>query len=322
MPSLLIVAAPLPTAIAHRAKAEFAAVLSQDAEMTSDQVLQAFEATPSAQALLVSSRIKVDAELLRQLPAQVRLVATCSAGTEHIDLKAAAQRGVAVSNTPDVLSAATADMALLLMLGAARRMREYVQIMDAGWRQRLGLGELLGSDLDGKTLGIVGMGRIGQAVAHRAKAFGMRIAYHNRQRLPLEQEAGARYCASLHELLACSQVLSLNAPGGAQLDGLINRETLAMLPRGAILINTARGQLVNEDDLIEALQSGHLAAAGLDVFRSEPAYDLRLRDMPQVFMAPHMGSATVETRDAMGHRSLDNVAAVLAGRSAPDRLCA
>ncbi len=318
MSPLLIVAAPLPPAVAQRAQAEFGACLSQGEEMAPAQILQALHAQPSAQALLVSTRIRIDAALMAQLPAQLRVLATCSVGTDHLDLHAARQRGLPVTNTPDVLTEATADMALLLMLGAARRMREYGQIMDAGWRQRLGLGEMLGTDLGGKTLGILGMGRIGQAVAHRARAFGLRIAYHNRHRLPEAQEAGARHCATLAELLSCSQVLSLNAPGGGGLDGIICRETLALLPRGAILVNTARGQLVNEDDLIDALQSGQLAAAGLDVFCQEPAYDLRLRELPQVFMAPHMGSATVETRDAMGHRALDNVAAVLAGRGPLD----
>jgi lactate dehydrogenase-like 2-hydroxyacid dehydrogenase len=177
---------------------------------------------------------------------------------------------------------------------------------------------MLGTDLRGKTLGILGMGRIGQAVAQRARAFGLRIAYHNTRRLPPALEGDATYAASLEALLPISNVLSLHAPGGGALNAVINRHTLGLLPRGAILVNTARGSLVNEDDLIEALQSGQLAAAGLDVFQGEPAFDLRLRDLPNVFLAPHMGRATVDTRNAMGWRALDNVADVLAGRPPRD----
>jgi lactate dehydrogenase-like 2-hydroxyacid dehydrogenase len=318
MPSLLICTSPLPDAVAQRAHTEFGAVLSQTGGMNAADLLQALQAHPKARAVMVSGGFKVPAALVAQLPPTLQLLATCSVGLDHIDLVAAAQRGLPVSNTPDVLTDATADMALLLMLGAARRMREYLRIMDAGWRHRYGLGEMLGTDLRGKTLGILGMGRIGQAVAQRARAFGLRIAYHNTRRLPPALEGDATYAASLEALLPISNVLSLHAPGGGALNAVINRHTLGLLPRGAILVNTARGSLVNEDDLIEALQSGQLAAAGLDVFQGEPAFDLRLRDLPNVFLAPHMGSATVDTRNAMGWRALDNVADVLAGRPPRD----
>lgn len=316
----LLVAVPLPAPVAVRAQAEHGALLAQDAELDTAQILARLHAHPTVQVLLVSSRVRVDAALLTQAAPQLRGVATCSAGVEHIDLTAARGLGVLVSSTPDVVTSATADMTLLLMLGAARRMREYGRIMDAGWRTRFQLGEMLGTDLQGKTLGLFGMGRIGQAVAHRARAFGLRIAYHNRQRLSAVLEGDARYCATLPELLACSQILSLHAPAGPGLAGLFDRQAFAQMPRGAILVNTARGGLVCEEDLIEALQTGQLAAAGLDVFAQEPAYDLRLRDLPQVFMAPHMGTATRETREAMGHRALDNVADMLAGRPARDGL--
>lgn len=314
----LICAVPLPEAVAQRARDEFDAVLSQQADMSPAAILQALQAHPQAQALLVFARTPVPAALIAQLPPTLQLLATCSVGTDHIDLAAARQRGLWVSNTPDVLTDATADMALLLMLGAARRMREYLQIMDAGWRRTFGLGEMLGMDLRGKTLGILGMGRIGQAVAQRARAFGMRIVYHNQRRLAPDLEGDAHYVPSLQALLPLCDVLSLHAPGGGAMNGVINRHTLGLLPRGAILVNTARGSLVHEDDLIEALQSGQLAAAGLDVYCNEPAFDLRLRELPNVFLAPHMGSATVETRNAMGWRTLDNVADVLAGRPPRD----
>jgi lactate dehydrogenase-like 2-hydroxyacid dehydrogenase len=318
MPPFLLCASPMPPAVAERATRDFGALLSQDGHLSPEALLATLQAQPTVQTLLVSFRVKVPAELIAALPAHLRLLATYSVGTDHIDLAAARARGLPVSNTPDVLTDATADMALLLMLGAARRLRAYLGVMDAGWRQSFQLGEMLGTDLRGKTLGILGMGRIGQAVALRARAFGMRIAYFNRTRLSPELEAGAQYCPSVEALMRVSQVLSLNAPGGAALDGVINQDTLALMPRGAILVNTARGTLVNEADLIAALQSGQLAAAGLDVFHNEPAFDLRLRDLPNVCLAPHMGSATVETRNAMGFRALDNVADVLAGRAPQD----
>lgn len=320
MSARLLCAAPLPPAIAERACAELGALTSQQHQLTTAETIAALQADPELQAVLISSRIRLDAAAIATLPAHLRLIATCSAGYEHIDVAAATARGIVVTNTPDVVSEATADMALLLMLGAMRRGREYAAIMDQGWRQRFGLGDMLGLDFHGKTLGIVGMGRIGQAVARRARGFGVKILYHNRRRLAPELEHGAEYVDDLRAMLPRCQILSLHTPGGRDLDGLINAATLALLPRGAVLVNTSRGMLVNEDDLIAALQSGQLAAAGLDVFRSEPEYDLRLKDLPNLYMMPHMGTATVETRDAMGHRALDNVAEVFAGRQARDAL--
>jgi hydroxypyruvate reductase len=318
MTARLLCAAPLPPAIAERAGAEFGAITSQEHQLTTAETIAALQADPSLRAVLISSRIRLDAAAIATLPAHLRLIATCSAGYEHIDVAAATERGILVTNTPDVVSEATADMALFLMLGAMRRGREYAAVMDQGWRQRFGLGDMLGLDFHGKTLGIVGMGRIGQAVAQRARGFGVKIVYHNRRRLAPELEHGAQYVDDLRAMLPRCQILSLHTPGGRELDSLINADTLALLPRGAVLINTSRGMLVNEDDLLAALQSGQLAAAGLDVFRSEPDYDLRLKEMPNLFMMPHMGTATVETRDAMGHRALDNVADVLAGREPRD----
>ena len=320
MSARLLCAAPLPPAIAERACAEFGALTSQQHQLTTAETIAALQADPELHAVLISSRIRLDAAAIATLPAHLRLIATCSAGHEHIDVAAATARGIVVTNTPDVVSEATADMALLLMLGAMRRGREYAAIMDQGWRQRFGLGDMLGLDFHGKTLGIVGMGRIGQAVARRARGFGVKILYHNRRRLAPELEHGAEYFGDLRAMLPRCQILSLHTPGGRELDGLVNAETLALLPRGAVLVNTSRGMLVNEDDLIAALQNGQLAAAGLDVFRSEPEYDLRLKELPNLFMMPHMGTATVETRDAMGHRALDNVAEVFAGRQARDAL--
>ena len=304
--------APFVEAVIDRARAEFDAVVSQDRTLTVPEILAAIEAVP-AEGLLVSSRVKYDAATIEALPARVKVMATVSVGYDHIDVAAATKRGLIVTNTPDVLTDATADMTFLLMLGACRRAKEYGQIMQAGWRHRHEPNEMLGIDVSGKTLGILGMGRIGRAVAQRARGFGMKILYHNTKRLPPELEGDATYCASFEEMLSRSQILTLHTPGGAGTDNIINQRTLALLPRGAVLINAARGKLVDEDALIAALQSGRLAAAGLDVFRTEPDYDLRLRDLPNAFLTPHMGSSTLETRTAMGMRALDNIAAALRG---------
>jgi lactate dehydrogenase-like 2-hydroxyacid dehydrogenase len=225
---------------------------------------------------------------------------------------------VVVTNTPDVLTDCTADLAFMLILCACRRASEYERIMRQGWRQGFGLPDMLGLRPSGRTLGIVGMGRIGRAVAQRARGFGMRVLYSNRSRLPPGLEGGAEYFADWRAMLPRCQILSLHLPGGPGNDGMMDREAFALLPPGAVFVNAARGALVDEDALVEALASGRLFAAGLDVFRNEPDYDLRLAGLPNVFLTPHVASATVETRDAMGHRALDNVAAVLAGRPPMD----
>ncbi len=192
--------------------------------------------------------------------------------------------------------------------------------MRSGWRRRIGQGDLLGIRVTGKTLGILGLGRIGRAMAKRAAGFDMTVLYHARHRLPPDLEQGARYFADLRAMLPHCDFLSLHAPATKETDRIINQQTLALLPRGAVLVNVARGGLVDEDALYQALHSGHLFAAGLDVFRTEPDYDLRFRDLPNVILSPHVGSASMETRNAMGFRALDNIAAVLAGRAAMDPL--
>ncbi len=290
--------------------------------MSFQEIQNELERTPSVATILTSSRIRFDTDAIAGLPARIGMIATCSVGYDHIDVDAANRRGIVVTNTPDVVSEATADMALFLMLGACRRGREYMAIMDQGWRQRFGLSEMLGLDFHGKTLGILGMGRIGQAVARRARGFGIKIIYHNRRRLDsdLERALGIEYYGNFFDMLPHCQLLSLHLPGTAELAGLINADVFSRMPKGAVLINTSRGLLVDENDLIDALGSGQLAAAGLDVFCKEPEYDLRLRDLPNLFMMPHMGTATVETREAMGHRALDNVRDFFAGTVPRDRL--
>ena len=315
----LVVARPVPDAVAERARAAFAAALSADRDRTADEVVDML-ARHRAEALFFSSNLKLDRGLIGRLPESVRVAATCSVGFDHIDVDAARARGLVVTNTPDVLTDCTADLAFMLILNACRRGWEHAEIMRGGWRRSFGMRDMLGLRVSGKTLGIVGFGRIGRAVARRARGFDMPVLYTDVRPADPALEEGAEFVPSLREMLPRCQVVTLHAPGGAATDRLMNAETIALMPRGSVLVNAARGTLVDEDALIEALRGGHLFAAGLDVFRSEPDYDMRLAELPNVFLSPHMGSATVETRNAMGFRALDNIAAVLAGRPAIDAL--
>jgi hydroxypyruvate reductase len=209
---------------------------------------------------------------------------------------------------------------MMMLLTAARRGIEYDRIMRQGWRYRIGQGDLLGVRVTGKRVGILGMGRIGQAFARRARGFDMKVMYHSRHRLPPDREQGATYFSDFHAMLPHCDFLSIHAPGGAATEKMVDARALSLLPDGAVLVNVARGSLVDEDALLAALQSGKLFAAGLDVFREEPDFDMRFATLNNVVLSPHIGSASRETRDAMGFRALDNIAAVLAGRSAIDPL--
>ena len=313
----IVVASPVPQAVADRARNEFDAVLSQERELDAEALVAALR-SGSARGVLVSSRQKLDAATIAAIPETVKIIATCSVGFDHIDHKAARTRGIVVTNTPDVLTGATADLAMMLLLCAARRAREYAAVMDAGWRKRFALNEMLGVQPGGKNLGIIGMGRIGRAVASRARAFGMHILYHNRHRLPDDEAIGARYFDTLEEMLPHCAFVSLHMPSAGS--PVITRERLELLPRGAILVNTARGDLIDEEALLAALAAGQVGAAGLDVFRGEPAFDLRFKDLPNVFLTPHMGSATIETRNAMGWRALDNLRWFMEGKRPPDAI--
>ena len=308
----ILLARRVTEAVAERARREFDAVLAEQ-DLGAEAAIRA-AAEHRAEALVISAKLRLDAGRIAAVADHVRMVATVSDGVDHLDVEAARARGRVVTNTPDVLTDCTADLAFMLILCACRRASEYERIMRQGWRKDFGLPDMLGLRASGKTLGIVGMGRIGRAVAQRARGFGMRVLYSDLASLPLELEQEEEYFADWRAMLPHCQVLSLHLPGGPLNDGMMNRETFALLPRGAVFVNAGRGSLVDEDALIEALRSGRLFAAGLDVFRMEPDYDLRLAELPNIFLTPHVASATVETRDAMGHRALDNVAAVLAGR--------
>jgi hydroxypyruvate reductase len=225
-----------------------------------------------------------------------------------------------MTHTPDVLTDCTADFAIILILSACRRAPEYQAVMNQGWGWRIGQNQLLGIQVTGKSLGILGMGRIGRAVASRARSFGMKILYSNPRQLPSELEQGAIYFKSFKEMLPHCQVLSLHAPANQSTSKIMDAECFSLLPKGAVFVNTARGSLVDEDALIQSLQSEHLFAAGLDVFQNEPHFNQKFLEFKNLVLAPHMGSATVETRTAMGLRALDNVIAVKAGRRPLDLL--
>jgi len=259
-------------------------------------------------------------EILEQVAGSIGIVATFSVGFEHIDVPAARDVGVVVSNTPDVLTDATADVAMLCILAAARRGGEGDRFVRSGrwdgWHTLL----MLGIHVSGKRLGVLGMGRIGQALAKRARAFDMPIHYHNRRRLAPEQEQGAIFHADPADLLAVSDFLSVHCPSTPETVGFLNAERIDMLPEGAIVVNTARGNIIEDEALIAALRSGRLTAAGLDVFDNEPNLHPGYLDLENVFMLPHLGSATRETRTAMGTTCLANLAAFFAGRPCPQAL--
>ena len=259
-------------------------------------------------------------EVINQLDDRLKIIANHSVGVDHCDLDALAQRGITVTNTPDVLSDATAEIAILLMLGAARRAVEGDTLVRSRQWDSWSPSFMVGHQVTGKRLGIVGMGRVGQVVAKRASGFDMQVHYHNRNRLDLELERGAVYHANLDSLLENSDVLSLHCPATPQTKGLLNRSTFAKLPDNAILVNCARGNLVDEDALIEALETEKLAAAGLDCFQVEPGGNPKFSANQNIFMLPHIGSATFETRDAMGFRALDNLDAFFNGNIPKDKL--
>lgn len=278
------------------------------------------KASHEADAMLICHSEHFVGPMLERLSDRLKIVANHSVGVDHCDLKALRDRGISVTNTPDVLSDATAEIAMLLMLGAARRAYEGDHMVRTGiwkdWAPKM----MNGFQITGKKLGIVGMGRVGQVVANRAKGFGMEVHYHNRKKLPDTVITSAIYHDTLDSLLSSVDVVSLNCPATQENLNLINRDTLAKMKKGSILVNTARGALVDEDALIDAINSGHIRAAGLDCFKNEPGGNPKLSELQQVFMLPHIGSATDDTRAAMGFRALDNLDQFFAGNTPQDLL--
>lgn len=314
----LLLTRRLPSAVEARAALDYDVRLNDgDRPLYRDALVRAAE---GCDAVLACAADRLPADVVMALPESVRIIATFSVGTDHIDLAAARARGLVVTNTPDVLTDATADIALLLLLGAARRAGEGEGMIrrDAwpGWAPT----QMMGIHVTGKRLGILGMGRIGQAVARRARGFDMTIHYANRRRLPPEQEQGAIYHADPEAMLPLCDFLSLHCPATPDTYRWLNAERIARLPERTVVVNTARGGVVDDEALIDALRGGRIAAAGLDVYENEPHLHPDYRTLANTFLLPHLGSATVETREAMGWRALANLDAFFAGREPGDRV--
>lgn len=273
-----------------------------------------------ASGLVVTATDALPAGTIAALPAGLRVIATYSVGHEHIDLGAARARGFAVLSTPDVLSDSCADAAMLLMLGAARRAVEGLALVRTGtWTGWTPL-QLPGTDLHGRRLGILGMGRIGRAVARRARGFDMAVHYHNRSRLAADEAEGATFHPTLAGMLPLCDFLCVACPSTPETRGLIGAGALAALPAGAVVANISRGDVIEDEALVAALRAGHVAAAGLDVFANEPHVHPAYRTLPNVFALPHIGSATTRTRVAMARLLAEGMEAVLAGGTAPNWL--
>jgi lactate dehydrogenase-like 2-hydroxyacid dehydrogenase len=306
---ILLITRRLPPAVEARARRDYDVRQREEDTPLSAEALVAM--AHGAQGILCAPGDPLGAETIARLPASVRILATFSVGTDHIAVAAATARGILVANTPDVLSVATAEIAMMLILMAARRASEGERLLREGRWTGWAPTQLLGVGLAGKRLGILGMGRIGRELARMARGFGMDIHYHNRRRLPPEEEAGAAYYPTPESFLRATEVLSMHIPGGEATRKWLNAERIALLPRGAIVVNTGRGGTVDDAALVAALHSGHIRAAGLDVYEGEPNIYPGYLTAPHVTLLPHLGSATVETRDAMGFRALDNLDAVL-----------
>lgn len=275
------------------------------------------DAAEGADALFITPADRLDSGFFEKLSPTIKIIATYSVGFEHIDLEAAARRKISVAYTPGVNHEATADIAMLLLLGASRRAYEAQELVRTGAWRPMTPEMLLGWQVGGKILGIFGMGRVGQAMARRARGFRMKIHYCNPSELPGEIAGDAVYHKDPSDLLRVSQFLSLHAPETPQTHHFLNSKAISLLPPGAIVVNTARGELVVDDDLIAALKNGRVAAAGLDVFEGEPKLHPEYVSLKNTFLLPHIGTATIETRTAMGMLTLDNVDAVLNGKPAP-----
>lgn len=307
---VLLVTRRLPPAVEARAAAEFEARLTPSDLPMPDVLAQA----QGADAILACPGDNLDAALMGALPSSVKVIATFSVGFDHIDIAAAAKRGIAVCNTPDVLSVATAETALLLILAAARRAGEGERLIRSGQWQGWAPTQLLGVGAVGRRLGIFGMGRIGRELARLARGIGMTIHYRDVARLPPALEGDAVFHDNDASFLGACDVLSLNAPGGEGTYHWLSTERIALLPRGAVVVNAARGTLIDDEALIAALRSGQVGYAGLDVFEGEPRLNPGYLGLENVMLLPHLGSATLSTRDAMGFLALDSIGAVLAGR--------
>lgn len=298
----------------------FETVLSSDDHAMSNEELVA--AMRDCDVLVPTLTDHLDAKLIEQAGDRLKLIANFGNGIDHIDLKAARAKGIMVTNTPGVFTEDTADMTMALILAVPRRLAEGEKLVRAGQWTGWTPSGMLGHRISGKILGIIGMGRIGQAVARRAKAFGLSIHYHNRRRLPesLEAELGASYHATPDTLLRISDIVSIHSPHTDETHEMINAARIASMKPTAYLINTARGEIVEEEALTAALAKGRLAGAGLDVYSHGPDIDPGLLALDNVVLLPHMGSATFEGREASGERVIANIKAWSDGHRPPDQV--
>lgn len=318
MKPVVLVTRKLPDAVEDRLRQDFEPILnSSDTLYSHDEIINLAQ---KADAILPCHTEKFTADLIARLPESVRAIANYSVGYDHVDIEAAKTRGLIVTNTPDVLSDATAELTMMLMLGAARRASEGERLVRTRAWKDWSPGFMVGTQVTGKRLGIIGFGRVGQVVAKRARGFDMQIHYHSRRRVSSEGENGAVYHATPEALMPHCDFLSLHCVASPETNGLLNAERIALLPDGAVVVNASRGTVIDDNALIAALKSGKLTAAGLDVFNGEPDIPPEYRALSNVFLMPHIGSATKETREAMGFRALENLAAIFAGREPRDRV--
>ena len=287
-----------------KAKELFDANFNLNDELYSQKKL--IEMSAGCDGILSALTDKLDAETINQLPDRVKIISNFAVGFGNIDLEAAKKRGIAVTNTPDVLTDATAEIGVLLILGACRRASEGIEkAREGGWVWSADM--LIGKQLTGTRLGILGMGRIGQKISKIAKSLGMIIHYHNRSKLSEEKEQGATYHDNLNDLMKVSDVLSVCCPASKETINLINKDTLELLPKGAVVTNVARGDIIEDEALIDALERRKVYAVGLDVYKNEPNLNPGYLKHKSAFILPHLGSATKETRTAMANLAIDNM---------------
>lgn len=316
----VIVTRELADAVQDRMCELFDAVPNyDDREFSRDDLIAAMA---DCDVLVPTVTDHIDAEMIANAPERLRLIASFGAGVDHIDLAAARARKILVTNTPGVFTEDTADLTMGLILSIPRRLAEGEKLMRSGQWQGWRPSSMLGHRIGGKKLGIIGMGRIGQAVARRASGFGLSIVYHNRRRLPasVEQSLGASYADSLEQLLRECDIITLHCPHTPQTHEMINEQRIAMMKPSSYLINTARGDLINEDALIAALSEQRIGGAGLDVYQKEPQVDPRFFELKNTVLLPHMGSATFEGRAASGERVITNIRAWADGHRPPDQV--
>jgi lactate dehydrogenase-like 2-hydroxyacid dehydrogenase len=318
MKPVILVTRKLPDPVEDRLRRDYEPRFNPADDLyTSDDLIQRAE---GADAILPCHTEKFTAEVIARLPKSIRAICNFSVGYDHVDTQAAKARGLIVTNTPEVLNDATAELTMMLMLGAARRAGEGEHLVRTrewkDWSPRF----MVGTQVTGKRLGIIGFGRIGQVVAKRARGFDMEIHYCGRTQKSPAVEAGAIYHPSIEDMLPHCDFLALHCVSTPETFKLLNAERIALLPDGAIVVNASRGAIIDDEALIAALKSGKLTAAGLDVYNNEPNIHPGYRDLPNTFLMPHIGSATKETRIAMGFRAIDNLDAIFSGKEAGDRV--